>query len=426
MIAGNTAECNAPAGRPGAGGAGRRAGGYNSPMNSVTQAETDITMRRTDGTSGGKLAVLAWSHFLNDGAAFYLPGILPAVLAALHQPLTMIGVITAAMYVGQALQPVTGILADHAGGRRFVLGGLLACSLAGAMVGLAGNVWMLIALLLISGLGSTVFHPQALAAVRSVTQKRPAMGMATFLVGGELGRGAWPLITSLIVVRMGLHALWIIALPTLASIPVLLWQIPRLAPRHAAAGKIRWREHRRPFAVLVGFSAFRGLVVFGSIVFIPIMWKLRGGGLVTGASIISTLLITGVLGQLGGGTLADRFGRRHVVLGSSMMLIVLVPLLVLVHGALLWVVAGITGIAMFSTFASTLLVGQDIFPENRGLGSGIALGFSNALGAMGLIPLGVVLRHSNIYVVFAILTAGAAGMLATALLFSRKVHPAMQ
>lgn len=379
-----------------------------------------------DSSSGRKLAVLAWSHFLNDGAAFYLPGILPAILVALHQPLAMVGVITAAMYVGQALQPVTGILADHAGGRAFVIGGLLACSLAGALVGLAPNVWVLIGLLLISGLGSTTFHPQALAAVRSVTQRRQAMGMATFLVGGELGRGAWPLLTSLVVVRYGLHYLWLIALPTLVSLPLIFRLTPRLPPRHAAAGRIHWREHRKPFAVLVGFSAFRGLVVFGTIVFIPIMWKLRGGALVSGASIISTLLITGVLGQIGGGSMADRFGRRHVVLGSSILLIILVPLIVLTHGIFLWVIAALTGIAMFSTFASTLLVGQDIFPENRGLGSGIALGFSNALGAVGLIPLGIVARDAGIGWVFGILTAGAVGMLAMAILFSQKVHPAMR
>lgn len=375
---------------------------------------------------GRRLAVLAWSHFLNDGAAFYLPGILPAVLVALHQPVAMVGVITAAMYVGQALQPVTGIWADHTGGRSFVIGGLLTCSLAAALVGLAPNVWVLIALLLVSGLGSTTFHPQALAAVRSVTERRQAMGMATFLVGGELGRGAWPLITSLIVVHFGLHSLWLIAVPTVLSLPLIFRMMPRLPPRHATAGKIQWRQHKNPFLVLVGFSAFRGLVVFGTIVFIPLMWKLRGGALVSGASIISTLLITGVLGQLGGGTMADRFGRRHVVLGSSILLIFLVPLIVVAQGFLLWVVAALTGIAMFSTFASTLLVGQDIFPENRGLGSGIALGFSNALGALGLVPLGVVLRHFGIDAVFGILTASAVVMLGMALLFSKKVHPAME
>lgn len=197
---------------------------------------------------------MTWTHFLNDGAAFYLPGILPAVLTALHQPLAMVGIIMAATYMGQALQPVAGILADKVGGKMFIIGGLFGCCVAGALVGLSPNVEVLL--------------------------------------------------------------------------------------------------------VLVSFSAFRGLAVFGTIVFIPLMWKLRGGALVSGASIISTLLTTGVIGQATGGTVSDRFGRRPVLVGSSIVMLLLLPLVVIVHGLWLWIVAAILGIAMFSTFSPTLLIGQ--------------------------------------------------------------------
>ncbi len=368
---------------------------------------------------------MTWTHFLNDGAAFYLPGILPAVLTALHQPLAMVGIIMAATYMGQALQPVTGILADKMGGKMFVIGGLFGCCMAGALVGLSPNVGVLLVLLLVSGLGSTIFHPQALAAVRSLTERRHGAGLSLFLIGGELGRGAWPLLTSVIVVYLGLHNLWIIALPMLITLPFMIKLIPSLPARSQSAPKLHWREHRKPFLVLVSFSAFRGLAVFGTIVFIPLMWKLRGGALVSGASIISTLLIAGVIGQATGGTVSDRFGRRPVLVGSSIVMLILLPLVVMAEGPWLWIVAAILGIAMFSTFSPTLLIGQDMFPENRALGSGIALGLSNALGAAGLLPLGWVLHQFGINAVFGILTASAALMFIMSLTFTRKVHPSM-
>lgn len=31
----------------------------------------------------GKLLILSWAHFLNDGAANYLPGILPVILVSM-------------------------------------------------------------------------------------------------------------------------------------------------------------------------------------------------------------------------------------------------------------------------------------------------------------------------------------------------------
>ncbi|MCL5945975.1 MAG: MFS transporter [Planctomycetes bacterium] len=398
----------------------------------MTATDTDVPVHYPPGKTSetrqqlAGLMCMTWAHFLNDGAAFYLPGILPAILTALHEPLAMVGIIMAAIYLGQALQPLAGIVADKIGGKLFVIGGLAACSVAGAFVGLAPNIGILLILLLLTGLGSTIFHPQALAAVRSLTQRRHGAGLALFLIGGELGRGVWPLLTSLIVVYLGLHQLWIIALPTLMTLPLMIKLIPSLPPRRQSAPRIHWREHRRPFLVLVRFSAFRGLAVFGTIVFIPLMWKLRGGTLVSGASIISTLLITGVIGQATGGTLADHLGRRPVLVGSSAVMLMLLPLVAIVRGPWLWLVAALLGIAMFSTFSPTLLIGQDLFPENRALGSGIALGLSNALGAVGLLPLGWVLHVFGIYVIFGILTVSAALMLITSLTFTRHVHPCMQ
>lgn len=380
----------------------------------------------TSRARAASLACMTWTHFLNDGAAFYLPGILPAVLTALHQPLAMVGVIMAATYLGQALQPLAGMWADQTGGKMFIIVGLTACSIAGAMVGLAPNVAILLTLLLISGLGSTLFHPQALAAVRSLTERRHGAGLSLFLIGGELGRGAWPFLTSLIVVYCGFHNLWIIALPTLVTLPFMIRLIPSLPPRLQDAPKIQWRRHRKPFLILVGFSAFRGLTVFGTIVFIPLMWKLRGGALVSGASIISTLLITGVIGQAAGGTVSDRVGRRPVLVLSSLAMLILVPLVAVAPGPFLWLVAALLGVAMFSTFSPTLLIGQDMFPENRALGSGIALGLSNALGATGLLPLGWVLNQFNIYAVFGILTISAALMFFISLTFTGKAHHSMR
>ncbi len=391
----------------------------NSPV--AAPAEAPVS---NSGARG--LICLAWAHFLNDGAAFYLPGILPAVLVALHQPLAMVGVITAALYIGQVFQPVAGMMADHIGGRSFVVFGLATCTGAAALIGLAPNVWTLLVLLLISGWGSAVFHPQALAAVRSLTERRHGGGLAVFLVGGEFGRGIWPLLTSLIVTRLGLAWLWLIVIPTLLSLPLITRLTPRLPPRSSTTEKIHWRAHRRPFFILVGFSAFRALVAFGTIVFIPIMWKLRGGALVSGAALISTLLIAGVIGQIGGGTAADRLGRRHVLIASAVLVVIFEPLLVISHGWLLWLLAALMGVAMFSTFSATLLIGQDIFPENRALGSGLALGFSNALGVTALLPLGWVLHRLGIEAVFAVLTLGAVMMLILTLGFSRKVHPAME
>jgi MFS family permease len=64
-----------------------------------------------------RLGAMTWAHMVNDGAANYFPGILPAILADAHEPLSLAGSLVAAMAIGQALQPLVGWISDRVGGR---------------------------------------------------------------------------------------------------------------------------------------------------------------------------------------------------------------------------------------------------------------------------------------------------------------------
>ncbi len=336
-----------------------------------------------------KLFGLSWAHLLNDGAANYLPGILPAVLVSLHEPVRMAGALIAALVVGQALQPVVGWVADRVGGRGLVVTGLTLSSVGGGLLGLAHTVWFLILLLLLIGMGSALFHPQALAGVRSLLRGRHGLLTSTFLVGGELGRGIWPTVASFVVSRIGLGGLWIVGVPGLLTAPLLYRLAPRLPAQPRRAQRIRWRTHLRPMAVLVTYRSVRAFATFALVTFIPIMWHLQGGSLITGASIISTMIVVGVVGNLWGGHLADRVGRLPVLVVSAIATAAFIAAVVSVRGSWIWVAAAPLGVALFLTASTTILIGQDIFPENRSMGSGIALGFANGIGALLVLLLGL-------------------------------------
>ena len=331
-----------------------------------------------------RLLGLSWLHFLNDGSANYLPGILPAVLLAQHQSTSLAGTVMAALLIGQALQVLSGWWADHVGGRAFIAIGVLGSSAAAAVIGLAPNLWVLIPALVAIGISNSLFHPQALSGAGVLSGERRGLGISLFLTGGEIGRGVWPLIASMVVVGWGLHYLWLLALPALFSV-LLLWPaLPRQSPRHPQARAIEWRRHSGPMSLLVGFSALRSLAIFGAVTYLPILWHQRGHGLTEGAALITVLLLVGIIGNVGGGHFADRIGRRPLLLGSSLLGAILLALFLLSHGLWQWIVLGLLGIALFSSLPLSILIGQDIFPENRSLGSGIALGLSNGLAAVAL------------------------------------------
>jgi FSR family fosmidomycin resistance protein-like MFS transporter len=345
-----------------------------------------------------RLLGLSWAHLLNDGTANYLPGVLPAVLVSLDEPVRMAGVLIAALTIGQALQPVTGWLSDRLGGRSLAVSGLAISSVGGGLLGVAHSTWLLIVLLLAIGVGNALFHPQALAAVRTLTSGRHGLITSVFLVGGELGRGIWPTVASLVVAHLGLGYLWLVGLPGLATVPLLARVAPRLPANTRRGERVRWRRHRGPMTVLVTYQSVRSLASYALATFVPILWHVRGGSLVSGATIITVMLVVGVAGNLGGGHLADQFGRLGVLVTASLATAVLIVPMIYLHGVWLWVTAAPLGIALFLTMSPTILIGQDIFPENRSMGSGIALGLANGIGALLVLVIGQTISDTNLAV----------------------------
>ncbi|MGH9067446.1 MAG: MFS transporter [Acidimicrobiales bacterium] len=365
--------------------------------------------RGTAGVETGRLLGLSWAHLLNDGAGNYLPGVLPAVLASLHEPVQMAGVLVAALTIGQTLQPVVGWVADRLGGRSLAVAGLFLSSLGGGLIGEAHSAPALIGLLLVIGIGSAFFHPQTLAGVRSLLRDNEGFLTAVFLVGGEVGRGIWPTVASLVVANLGLQSLWIVGLPGLATVP-LLWRLaPKLAPKARDQVRIRWRPKAAPVALLVSYRCVRAFTTYTLVTFIPILWNLKGGSLVGGASVITTILIVGVVGNLWGGHLADRLGRRPVLVAAAVATAGFVFPVAYLSAPWVWVAAAPLGVAMFLSTSTTVLIGQDIFPENRSMGSGIALGLANGIGALLVLVVGFWVSGASVIVVFWVVAALSLG-----------------
>ncbi|MGH9413687.1 MAG: MFS transporter [Terriglobales bacterium] len=336
---------------------------------------------------GGVVALLSWAHFLNDGAANYLPGVLPAVLAALVLPIRDAGLIMGILIAFQALQPIAGVLADQRGARFMIIAGLAGSSLGAAWIGWASSGAALVSALVLIGICNTILHPPALAISRRVAAGRGEQATALFLVGGEIGRGAWPLFAGILVTTWGLHSLWVLSLAAIPTLPLLWLRVPHYAPARSRLGAWRGvREAGRPLVMVIVYSALRSTQAFGVTVFVPLLWHERGGSLAGGAGLITTMLVVGIVGNLGGASLARRWGKRPLVIAGSLAFTILLACFLLASGIWLWITMALLGIAVFGTLPLTVLMCQDQLPQQHSLASGIGLGFSNALGA-GLVAI---------------------------------------
>lgn len=343
----------------------------------------------------GSLASLTWQHLVNDLLANYLPGVLPA-LAAEGVPVILLGSLQTALTLGQLLQPVTGIMADRKGGRAFILVGPFISALALFGMAYSRTYPLLLLFAFITGIGSTIFHPQALSTARSLIGGRKGTLMSIFLIGGEFGRAIGPMIAGVLVTLGGMSHLAIMAVLVLLGLPWALKTVPRADRRPPQASPLNLRRHLWDALALLNFTSFRAAAILGVSLLLPVYWHLHGGTLVAADSLVTVLVGLGVLGNVSGGVLVDRVGPRWVLLGTTGVGLVLVAALTRVQGIWIWPVMGILGMALFSSAPVTMLLGQDIFVENPGLGSGIALGAGNAIGAILLLFVSYVADHMGL------------------------------
>src|SRR5258707_14414503 len=105
-------------------------------------------------------ALLGAGHFLSHFYQLCLPPVFIAWQQAFGVSFAELGLAMAVMSAAAALlQTPMGFLVDRYGARPFLIGGTLMMTLSIAAMGFATAYWQVVALALLSGVGSSVFHP---------------------------------------------------------------------------------------------------------------------------------------------------------------------------------------------------------------------------------------------------------------------------
>ena len=383
---------------------------------------------RPTGVDRRAMAMLSAGHLFTDVGQGSIPALLPFLIVRDH--LSYAGasaLILAATIASSVIQPLFGHLSDRRSLPWLMPAGPILGGLGVALAAVAPSYALTFAAVVVSGIGVAAFHPEGSRFANYVSGARRSSGMSLFSVGGNVGFALGPALVTPLVLVFGLSGTLLVIVPTSLMGLVLARELPRLETfrvdltrARATAGPDEWR----PFTLLAVVIALRSFVYFGFVTFIPLYFihVLHTGRGVGGAA-LTVMLVGGAIGTLLGGRLADRFGRRSVLIGSMAVLPFLTVGFLVSPPAPAMAFAAVAGAATIATFAVTIVMGQEFLPGRIGVASGVTIGLSVGMGGIAAPLLGILADAHGLRSVFELLVVFPLGALALSLLLPVRRDP---
>jgi FSR family fosmidomycin resistance protein-like MFS transporter len=344
------------------------------------------------------LAAVTLAHSAVDMQTASLVVLLPLLLASFELSYaSAAAVISVNSLIIAVAQPLFGAVSDRWNLRWLALAGCALTGAAMATVLFVPSYWLVLAAVILSGVGSAAFHPEALTQVRTVSGDQKATGSSVFFFGGNLGFALGPLMAALLVERFGRAGVPAMLIPTAIGLALLWSQRRRLtrppaAPRPAArpagaATGLRWATLGLVLFLLT-LLVLRSVVLAGLQTFIPLYFSEQGMSQAATAQLITVLVLMGAFGTLFSGPVADRLGRRAVMAGSMAVVVAALYVFMRADGWAQLVALGVAGAMITAPWTITVVLIQDAMPNNLGLAGGLTLGTAYGASGLGVAALG--------------------------------------
>jgi FSR family fosmidomycin resistance protein-like MFS transporter len=344
------------------------------------------------------LTLLSMGHLVADITSGALPAMLPFLKEALGLSYAMAGtIVLVSNIMSSVIQPAFGYLTDRKSLLWFLPLGSFCAALFLALVGWAPSYSLVLVMVVFSGLGVAIYHPEGWRVANYFAGEKKATGMSIFGVGGNLGFALGPLMATVFITRLGLKGTTLFVIPGAVIAGVFLfsrfWRVDTTAiKKKAPSGPAReaLRKALYPMSLLLGMIMFRSWTHIGMLIFIPFFYinYMKGDPMVA-ANLLFAFLAAGVAGTFIGGPLADKFGHKRIVLFSLGTSCPLFILFLLSSGIWAFIWLTLAGLILIFSFSVSMVMGQSFMPRNVGLASGLILGLSFGMGGLGAAVLGV-------------------------------------
>lgn len=375
-------------------------------MSTASIPKKPASYQQESGTVYNILFIIGLCHLLNDSIQSVIPAMFPILEKSMGLTFTQLGLIAFALnMVSSVMQPVVGLYTD-----KKPMPYALPIGLTSSMLGVLGLAFapsfltILLSVIFI-GLGSAIFHPEGSRVAYMAAGNRRGLAQSIYQVGGNSGQALAPLITALILVPLGqFGAIWFTIVAALAVgflIYIANWYSRKLKVLEAAKKpKVKKNSETKALSksirnalIIIIFLIFARSWYVSAISNFYAFFAINKYELTIASSqiYIFTFLLMGAVGTFLGGPLADRFGKRTVILISLLATAPLSLLLPFVGSTLSIIILALIGIILMSSFSVTVVYAQELVPGKIGTMSGLTVGLAFGMGAIGSVALGALI-----------------------------------
>ncbi|MDQ6745268.1 MAG: MFS transporter [Actinomycetota bacterium] len=363
------------------------------------------------------IAVLACGHGCVDITQGAVPALLPFMIHHRGYSYAEASALVLAMTITSSLiQPLFGHLADRRSLPWLLPGGVVIAGLGTALAGVVHPYWLTFATIALAGVGVGAYHPEAARYANYVSGSRRASGMSLFSVGGNVGFALGPVLVTPLVLALGLGGTVWLVVPSVVVAGLLLSgmahllsfrpQAPASPGTGPAASPSTAEDRWGPFSLVAAIAAFRSGAYFGLLAFVPLYFIAHfAASAGEGNAALTVILVSGAVGTLVGGRLADRIGRRPILVGCMAVLPPLILLVLLSGPAVSFILLGLVGFFTIGNFSITVVLGQELLPGRIGIASGVTLGAAIGIGGVTAALLGVLADHAGLTAVMLVIAA---------------------
>ncbi|MCM3412275.1 MFS transporter [Metabacillus litoralis] len=375
-------------------------------MSTASIPKKPASYQKDSGTVYNILFIIGLCHLLNDSIQSVIPAMFPILEKSMGLTFTQLGLIAFSLnMVSSVMQPVVGFYTD-----KRPMPYALPIGLTSSMLGVLGLAFapsfitILLSVIFI-GLGSAIFHPEGSRVAYMAAGNRRGLAQSIYQVGGNSGQALAPVITALILVPLGqFGAIWFTVVAALAVcflIYIAKWYSTKLSIMKAERKAKPQVEHKskslskaiRNALIIIIFIIFARSWYGSAISNFYAFYAIEKYDLTIATSqlYIFTFLVMGAVGTFLGGPLADRFGKRNVILVSLLATVPFTLLLPFVGPTASLILLGCIGIILMSSFSVTVVYAQELVPGKIGTMSGLTVGLAFGMGAIGSVALGAII-----------------------------------